>query len=303
MKKCFELLKLYATTRRLLVILGLLGLILIPVVFYVYNENVHISVMFGPAEWGQFGDFVGGVTNPLLAFLTFIGVLWTISITYDQFNNQKSRQEIEDSDKRSEFFFEQAKSGLEEVLDMLKDQNNDRVTWIKAARDLLRARTIGKSIIVKEYQEAYRLAEEKIRHKLYLALSTYDPTTHSRMPLPPQFFYGVQNWNVVRPLDEVAKDVSQKTNVYGYSIDQVTPQSSILPLDSKSVVAIYDFLEYPPDYDDPLKTVERWADHWEDSRGINEGAKRFVYHVSHNMAIGGKLFPVKGSKTSQTLLR
>jgi hypothetical protein len=250
--------------------------------------------MFGPAEWGQFGDFVGGVTSPLLSFLTFVGVLWTISITYEQFNNQKSRQEIDDSDKRSVFFFEQAKSGLEEVYDMLKDQNNDRVTWIRAARDLLRARTIGKSITVKEYQEAYRLTEEKARHKLYLALSTYDPTMHSRKPLPPQFFYGVQNWNVVRPLDEVAKDVSQKTNVYGYSIDRVTPQSSILPLDSRSVTTIYDFLEYPPDYDDPLKTVERWDDDWEDSRGINEGAKRFVYHVTHNMAIGGELLPLKG---------
>lgn len=278
--------------RKKLFALALIGLVLVISAIALYAKTFGTNILEDHEKWGQFGDFLGGTTNPLLAFLTFLGVLWTISITYEQFNNQKSRQEIEDSDKRSVFFFEQAKSGLEEVYDMLKDQNNDRVTWIKAARDLLRAKNIGKSIIVKEYQEAYRLAEEKVRHKLYLALSTYDQTTHSRNPLPPQFFYGVQNWNVVRPLDEVAKDVSQKMKAYGYSIDQVTPQSSILPLDSKSVVAIYDFLEYPPDYDDPLKTVERWSDDWEDSRGINEGAKRFVYHVSHNMAVDGKLFPI-----------
>lgn len=161
---------------------------------------------------------------------------------------------------------------------------------VRAARDLLRARNLGKSITVKEYQEAYRLTEEKIRHKLYLALSIYDPTTHNRNPLPPQFFYGVQNWNISRPLDDVAKEVSQTTNVYGITIDQTTPQSNIVPLAAKSVIAIYDFLEYPADYDDPLKTVENWSDDWEDSHGANEGAKRFAYHVTHNTAIGGKLF-------------
>ncbi len=280
--------------RKKLFALAFIGLVIVISAIGFYVKTFGADILVDHEKWGQFGDFLGGTTNQVLAFLTFLGVLWTISITYEQFNNQKSRQDIEDTDKRSLFFFEQAKLGLEEVYDMLKDQNNDRITWIRAARDLLRARNLGKSINVKEYQEAYRLTEEKIRHKLYLALSTYDPKTHNRNPMPPQFFYGVQNWDVVRPLDEVAKEVSQKTNVYGVSIDQTIPQSNILPLAAKSVIAIYDFLEYPPDYDDPLKTVEKWADDWEDSYGINEGAKRFVYHVTHNTAIVGKLFPVKG---------
>jgi len=81
--------------------------------------------------------------------------------------------------------------------------------------------------------------------------------------------------------------------VYGISIDQITPQSNILPLAAKSVIAIYDFLEYPSDYDDPLKTVETWTDNWEDSHGVNEGAKRFVHHISNFTAIGGKLIALK----------
>lgn len=278
--------------RKKLYALACIGFVIVVAAIGFYVKTFGTEILEDHEIWGQFGDFLGGTTNPLLAFLTFLGVLWTISITYDQFNNQKSRQDIEDTDKRSLFFFEQAKLGLEEVYDMLKDQNNDRVTWVRAARDLLRARNIGKSITVKEYQEAYRLTEEKIRHKLYLTLSIYDPITHNRNPLPPQFFYGIQNWNVVRPLDDVAKEVSQTTNVYEISIDQTTPQSNLVPLAAKSVIAIYDFLEYPADYDDPLKTVENWSDNWEDSHGVNEGAKRFVYHVTHNTAIGGKLIPV-----------
>lgn len=279
--------------RKKLFALAFVGLVIVISAIGFYAKTFGTEILVDHEKWGQFGDFLGGTTNPVLAFLTFLGVLWTISITYEQFKNEKSRQEIEDTDKRSLFFFEQAKLGLEEVYDMLKDKNNDRVTWVRAARDLLRARSIGKAIAVKEYQEAYRLTEEKIRHKLYLALTIYDQKTHNRNPLPPQFFYGVQNWNVVRPLDEVAKEVSQQVQVYGISIDQTVPQSNILPLSAKSVIAIYDFLEYPADYDDPLKTVENWSDNWEDSRGASEGAKRFVYHVSHNTAIGGKLFPLK----------
>lgn len=279
--------------RRKLFALAFIGFVMVISAIGFYVKTFGTSILKDQEKWGQFGDFLGGTTNPLLAFLTFLGVLWTISITYEQFNNQKQRQDIEDTDKRSLFFFEQAKLGLEEVYDMLKDKNNDRVTWVRAARDLLRARSIGKAITVQEYQEAYRLTEEKIRHKLYLALTIYDPKSHNRNPLPPQFFYGVQNWDVVRPLDEVAKEVSQQVQVYGISIDQTVPQSNILPLAAKSVIAIYDFLEYPTDYDDPLKTVEKWSDNWEDSRGASEGAKRFVYHDAHNTAIGGKLFPLK----------
>lgn len=278
--------------RNKLYALAFIGFVIVVAAIGFYVKTFGTVIFEDQEIWGQFGDFLGGTTNPILAFLTFLGVLWTISITYEQFNNQKSRQDAEDTDKRSLFFFEQAKLGLEEVYDMLKDQNNDRVTWIRAARDLLRARNLGESITVKEYQVAYRLTEEKIRHKLYLALSIYDPKTHNRNPLPPQFFYGVHNWDIVRPLDDVAKEVSQTTNVYGISIDQTTPQSNIVPLATKSVIAIYDFLEYPADYDDPLKTVENWGDNWEDSHGAHEGAKRFVYHVTHNTAIGGKLFPV-----------
>lgn len=98
MKKYFKILKSYANPRLFLVILGLLGLTLMSVVFYVYDKKVNFSIMFGPAEWGQFGDFVGGVTNPLLAFLTFVGVLWTISLTHDE----RKGQDIQD--KKNDIF-------------------------------------------------------------------------------------------------------------------------------------------------------------------------------------------------------
>jgi len=49
--------------------------------------------------WGQFGDFLGGTTNPILAFLTFIGVLWTIGLNNEEL---KRSSELAERQKISE---------------------------------------------------------------------------------------------------------------------------------------------------------------------------------------------------------
>lgn len=62
----------------LLILLGGAGCLIIVFAFGYYWNNIGLSVMFGSAEWGQFGDFIGGTTNPLLSLLAFLGVLYTI---------------------------------------------------------------------------------------------------------------------------------------------------------------------------------------------------------------------------------
>ncbi len=77
-------------TNIILVLLLLLGVAL---AVFIYDQAIRgfgldgiSSQMFkqaspsqNPAAWyGTFGDFVGGVLNPLFAFLTFLGLLWTI---------------------------------------------------------------------------------------------------------------------------------------------------------------------------------------------------------------------------------
>lgn len=62
----------------LLILLGVAGCLIVTFAFNHYFKNIGLSVMFGSAEWGQFGDFIGGTTNPLLSLLAFLGVLYTI---------------------------------------------------------------------------------------------------------------------------------------------------------------------------------------------------------------------------------
>lgn len=85
-------------SRVLLIILAVLGLLAIAVVIYFYHYK------FGPlglsenqSIWGQFGDYVGGLANPVVGLLALIGLLWTI------YQNQKeltlTRQEMKKSAK------------------------------------------------------------------------------------------------------------------------------------------------------------------------------------------------------------
>ena len=207
---------------------------------------------------------------------------------------EKKRIGRELEDRRSRFFFEQASAGLAEVYNLLKDQNNDRIIWLRAARDLLHSINLSKQISTTEFKEAYRLAEEKIRHKLYLALSIYDGETKERKALPPQFFYGLKDWQVERSLDDAAKLASQKIVAQNVTIDKVLHRPTTLPLAEVSVVAIYDFLEYPKEYKEPLNSVTVWRDHWDFGQniglGIDQGARRFVYHKLRHNAIDGKLY-------------
>ena len=210
---------------------------------------------------------------------------------------EKKRTGTEFEERRSRFFFEQASTGLEEVYNLLKDQNNDRIIWVRAARELLHSINLSKQISSTEFKEAYYLAEEEIRHKLYLALSIYDGETKERNALPPQFFYGLKDWQVERSLDDAAKLASQKVVVQTPSIDKVFRRPTTRPLAEASVVAIYDFLEHPKEYKDPLYSVTVWEGGWDFGQdigfGIDQGARRFVYHKLRHSAIDGELYKNK----------
>ena len=50
---------------------------------YTYQFNSY-SISNKPQDWGPFGDFFGGVVNPILAFCSFIALLYTIHIQQNE---------------------------------------------------------------------------------------------------------------------------------------------------------------------------------------------------------------------------
>jgi len=186
-------------------------------------------------------------------------------------------------------FFRQASQELDQALELLRGRKNDRIIWIRAARSLLQAQKISEKIELEEVQLEYRLYEQRVRNDLYLVLA-YDPKTGQREILQPQFFYGGLDWKTGKSLDEVAVETSHRMEAYRVEIDKVPPEPHLNLLAEESVVAIFDFLEYPKDYEDLLQNVQVWSTGWDMVFGEKMGAARYIRHRQTKYTVDGKLY-------------
>ncbi|MFW2600987.1 putative phage abortive infection protein [Aliarcobacter butzleri] len=78
----------------ILILFGLFALFCIVSVF-AYYEYIFFDFKIDSnvEHFGQFGDFIGGTLNPILAFLSFMALLYTIKIQTDEL--KLSREELE----------------------------------------------------------------------------------------------------------------------------------------------------------------------------------------------------------------
>jgi hypothetical protein len=91
-----------ATLVSVLVAIGIIGAIgyfgFLAIYFFQFHGNLSSSA----ADWGLFGDFIGGATNPFLSFLSFIAILITVAIQWHELQNsnkilEKTREELRQS--------------------------------------------------------------------------------------------------------------------------------------------------------------------------------------------------------------
>ena len=218
------------------------------------------------------------------------------------FNRDKKYQSSESIRKTDETYLALARESFQEVVNLLKDQNNDRVSWIRAARMLLQTLEFRDKIQTIDIKNAYELVEESTRNELYTILTIQQEDGARREALPPQFFYGIDDWETEESLDEAAKKGGSNIVVSSVSIDKNTKEPSSRLLSKHSVIAIYNFLEYPKNYDDPLDKVdqiESWGESWSTTHGIDQGARRYVSHASKNLAIDGNLVKTDNNQINE----
>jgi preprotein translocase subunit Sec61beta len=213
------------------------------------------------------------------------------------FNRDKEYQASENCRKTDEIYLSLARESFQEVVNLLKDRNNDRMIWVRAARLLLQTMELKKKIQTQDIIKAFELAEESTRIELYMILTIQPEGSGKREALPPQFYYGIEDWETEEVLDEAAIKGGSKSAGGQVTIDKNLPEPSSKLLSKHSVVAIYEFLKFPENYDDPLPKVEVWTEGWEESHGIDQGARRYVEHASKTWAIDGKL--VKADNNNQ----
>lgn len=97
------------------------------------------------AKWSEFGSFIGGVLSPLLAFVSFLGLLLTIR----EQRAVAARQKTQSDDLN---YFNHASASLERAYATLAEGTDterpagDRLAWLSCARLLLSASDVSKRI-------------------------------------------------------------------------------------------------------------------------------------------------------------
>ena len=133
-----------------------------------------------------------------------------------------------------------------------------------------------------------------MRNDLYLVLTIVDPQTGNRDSLPPHFFFGLRDWKedaeAKIKLDEVAKKASTPIRVSRVTLDEIRPEPPLYPLSEQSVIAIFDFLDYPEDFVETLRDVEDWKINWSDVHGAKKGPAQYIHHRKTKHAVNGKLY-------------
>lgn len=80
------------------VIIGAFALLLVvPTIFFANTHSPESCISDSVSDWGSFGDYFGGVLNPLLSFLAFVFVL--VNVRLQIIELRESREEARESNE------------------------------------------------------------------------------------------------------------------------------------------------------------------------------------------------------------
>jgi hypothetical protein len=168
----------------------------------------------------------------VLAIVAIAGLLYQIKLN----NSKWARDE-------SKFCLSSALEAFEEAYKLLADGNNNRVTWISAARALKRGQNMTSGITQQVHKDVLEVQLDRYRNLFAQILGADNP--HKRK----EFFAG--DPKVPMELD---------------NIWPILPGAKDIPPTTLKV--IWDFAQFPPGYEDPIDFDESFSDD-EIDRGVN----------------------------------
>lgn len=81
----------------LVIFLGLLPVVGTAVIYYRHFYcKLGYPLSDDSATWGTFGDFIGGITNPIYAYLAFAGVIYALILQREQTEMMREHRKLED---------------------------------------------------------------------------------------------------------------------------------------------------------------------------------------------------------------
>jgi len=188
-------------------------------------------------------------------------------------------------------FLEIIEKSYVQVGELINNENNSTIIWVRAARILLEAEALRAKIRTSAIAHAATLSAMQLRNKLYDQLAFDKIDVDTRHPLPAQYFYGIEDWASEKSIDEAAKHSSTRIKAHKLALDSVSPSIAHTAINPKAVIAIYDFMNYPDNYVDLLEQVQTWEGDGFDGLPHAQGARRYIAHQQQFRAFNGKLIP------------
>ncbi|MGB5595242.1 MAG: hypothetical protein WBM32_00205 [Crocosphaera sp.] len=176
----------------------------------------------------------------------------------------------------SKFFLEQSLSGIKYAVELLSDRNNDRGKWISAARTLQQSLEVSKKMTENEHKIILQIELDRYRHQLWQILNPNDEN------ITAAFFYGANDPNL--DVHEAAKQSSLPK--VGEPQGQL---SSLHNLSEQSLFVVWNFMEFPENYADPLRNTFSKGQ-IEKLRLRHRPLYEYLQHKQTHHSIAGKLY-------------
>lgn len=201
--------------------------------------------------------------GPLAASLALVVALFALVRDWNKF-------QIDKLETAAKILYEQGKSGLETVYDLLKDKPQDTMVWEHAARLILQSQEMGRSIHeYSYYSTAYKIAEDNLRFKLRQILSV------SGNPLPLAFFQTHCAEPIPSPQADFPSTADQNSQNGGQDFSG--------PLNIHAVAAVYMFIDECLSNTDPLKRVPVKSMLQKMGSSLSVGARAYIQnHLEKN---------------------
>lgn len=140
---------------------------------------------------------------------------------------------------KSNFALQSALESYNEAITLISDNNNDRVTWITAARIVERANQISTNVTEQIHIDVLEIQRERYRRRMADILGFDNPNKGA------WFFYGSTDSS--SGVDEAAKESTRSVHTDWGSKGQLKY------LSESSLATLYAIASYPSNYEDPLK--------------------------------------------------
>lgn len=198
------------------------------VVLLGWSWNFRSAAISGnPSDWGAFGDYLGGVLSPILAFVSFMGLLLTI-------REQRAGTDVTRVVNDDRQYFEHAVSSLQRAYEVITNDGQqavpakDRLKWLTCARLLLAAKKVSKRISIHSegLKDVYRGEEEHWRRKFY----------------------------------DLLKPISTKGVGATASYFKQDDSEHAIQIEERSIKVIFDFAEWPDGMHDPIDDVPLFSE-------------------------------------------